>query len=154
MGTESRQAVEIRRIDRQSFDGPRPVPIFSRLLIMWFILLYSSGYAIAAETEADAGEMAQVLHWNPFNKPTPVAVKAVSPQPPVEQTPPWEPELRATLVGGARPSANIDGWLILLGDEVEGFKLVEIRERRAVLEKDGVRRILTMDSKQPHKRIR
>ena len=58
---------------------------------------------------------------------------------------PWERELRATSVSAVRSMINVDGVILLLGEELDGFRLVEVRERAAVFEKDGTRRTLSMD---------
>ncbi len=151
MGPQPHQPETISRTGRRFLDGPVVGRVSGRLVMVLITSFYSTGYAISAGAETANAEVARVLHWNPFEKPAPAAAQAVSPQQPVQKAAPWEPALRATLVGGARPRANVDGRLMVLGDEVEGYKLVGVQERRAVFEKEGVRRILTMDSKHPIK---
>ncbi len=67
----------------------------------------------------------------------------VSPTPAPE--PPWEPQLRGTLLAGRGSVANVDGRVLGLGAETEGRRLVEVRERGAVFEKGGELVLLTMD---------
>ena len=80
------------------------------------------------------------LHIDPFEKPA----ELLAP-PPAEPTapadappPPWMPELRAVMVAGSASMANVDGRLVAIGEEVEGHRLVEVTDRRAVFERDGV----------------
>lgn len=93
-----------------------------------------------------ASEPIPSLRFNPFKPPahslpTPqakerrVADRATS----------WSPKLRATLLSENQSLVNIDGELLALGDEVQGYALVKIEERRAVLERHGQRTVLTLD---------
>ena len=42
------------------------------------------------------------------------------------------------MVAGSASMANVDGRLVAIGEEVEGHRLVEVTDRRAVFERDGV----------------
>jgi hypothetical protein len=57
-------------------------------------------------------------------------------------------ELRAVMIGGARPLVNLGGTILGIGDSMEGFLLVEVRERSAVFTKDGKRIELALGRKQ------
>ncbi len=48
-------------------------------------------------------------------------------------------ELRAVMVGGARPLVNLGGTMLGIGDSTDGYRLVEIHERGAVFARDGKR---------------
>ncbi len=54
-------------------------------------------------------------------------------------------ELRATVVAGSESMANVDGVIVKMGEELNGYRLVEVGDRRAVFEREGARRILYMD---------
>ncbi len=45
--------------------------------------------------------------------------------------------LRATLVAGRRSAVNLSGWILGLGEELAGYRLVSVREGEAVFFKDG-----------------
>ena len=49
------------------------------------------------------------------------------------------------MVAGQASMANVDGVLVTLGEQLDGFTLVEVRERSAVFERDTVRRVLTIN---------
>jgi hypothetical protein len=51
------------------------------------------------------------------------------------------PRLRllAVMAAGANSIANVDGVMLRIGDEVHGYKLVEVKERNAVFEKNKTR---------------
>jgi len=46
-------------------------------------------------------------------------------------------ELRATLVSKQHSMANLNGKILLVGEELEGYRLWKIGEDEVVLEKDG-----------------
>ena len=102
--------------------------------------------AALAAPPADAGETsAPKLHFDPFEKP---AVLTAPPPPAataVAEPPPWAPVLRAVMVAGAASMANVDGHLLRMGEEVDGYRLVEVTDRRAVFERDGVLRELVIE---------
>lgn len=54
--------------------------------------------------------------------------------------PPPVPELRAVLAAGSASLANIDGKLLALGEEVDGYRLIEVGDDSAVLAR-GRRRL-------------
>ena len=61
-------------------------------------------------------------------------------------TRPWNPRLRAVLVAGAASLANVDGEVLALGQEVDGYRLVEVRERSAVFHHGDEERVLSLDN--------
>jgi hypothetical protein len=62
----------------------------------------------------------------------------------------WRPELRAVLVAGDRSMADVGGIIVKLGGEVDGFRLLEVRDRKAVFVKNGTRLTLSIDrNKEP-----
>ena len=67
--------------------------------------------------------------------------------PAAAQVPVLKAELRAVMVGGARPLVNLGGTILGIGDSVDGFRLVEVRERSAVFVRDGNRVELPLGGK-------
>ncbi len=49
-------------------------------------------------------------------------------------------------MAGSDPMANISGVILEVGDEVNGHRLVSVGEWEVILEKDGVRKMLTVDN--------
>ncbi|MFO0973509.1 MAG: hypothetical protein U1A27_08740 [Phycisphaerae bacterium] len=47
-------------------------------------------------------------------------------------------------IAGAEPAAMLSGKLVHVGERVNGFELIEVRDRQAVVRKDGVRVTLTL----------
>lgn len=86
-----------------------------------------------------------VLRHDPFRTPAPapapVAAAAEPAAPPRVLA--WHATLRAVLVDGERSLANVDGVMVPLGKEVDGFRLVEVADGRAVFVRDGQRFTLT-----------
>ena len=91
--------------------------------------------------------VAQELRHDPFKKPDflqQLSSKKV--EVPQEDTIILlEGELRAIINAGPRSMANIDGNILTMGEELEGYRLVGVRDREAVLERNGYRQILTID---------
>ena len=132
--------------DRQNSDAFMYLTLF-RAFALWTLLLsISMSPPVKADIGQRFGDVAQVLHSNPFKKPEISELQTLSPaRPAVTESKHWQPQLKATLVGGARPAANVDGTIVYLGDKVQAYVLVDVRERSAVFEKEGIRRILKMD---------
>lgn len=116
---------------------------------LYLVLLCTASTAAANDSEWQ--EPSTILRYDPFETP------ALLDQPPVQPssvqaldiTPkPWERELRATSVSAARSMINVDGVILVVGEELDGFRLVEVREGLAVFERDGTRRTLAMDETQ------
>lgn len=87
----------------------------------------------------------RVLH-DPFQKPNipeknieePEAAKA-----PTQQA--WMPQLKATLRAGRNSMANLNGKIIKLGETINGYKLIGVGERSAILVKNNQRLELTIE---------
>lgn len=96
------------------------------------------------------------LQRDPFQPPR-LEKKTSSPSPGIADAPPavYAPpisvapdfKLRAVLHAGAQSMVNVDGNLISVGEEIEGYRLVAIHERKAELVKGGDKVVLTLDQK-------
>ena len=53
--------------------------------------------------------------------------------------------LRGTMVAGQQSLANISGVVVSLGEEINGYKLVDVQQREVVLQRNDDRRVLTVD---------
>jgi hypothetical protein len=68
-------------------------------------------------------------------------VKTLKPAPaPIE----WKPELRALISGGETAWVNVEGRILQVGQDIDGFRLVEVQERSAVFVKDNARYTLDL----------
>ena len=93
------------------------------------------GTAMAEEAELIS------LQKNPFSQPEILKVK---PKPAAQS---WvtplaedvELNLTATLVSDTRPMAMVDGELLGIGDQIEGMRLIAVREGKAVFSRAGKR---------------
>jgi hypothetical protein len=84
-----------------------------------------------------------------FQRPKPRGLKQQEPESvktqkasaaPVE----WKPGLRAIIRGGGNAWVNVEGRILQVGQEMNGFRLVNVEERRAVFVKDDVRYTLDL----------
>ena len=82
------------------------------------------------------------LRHNPFERPPRSQLAA---EPDRSITAPSQFELRAILDAGRESMANVDGVIVQIGEEINGYRLIEVRDKVAVFEKDGARMVLTME---------
>jgi len=103
----------------------------------------SAAIVVAPSLGAHAEEVAELLH-NPFSHPEvpsrPSAHGSGANQPQREA----KLELRATLIASEHPMADVNGVILTVGEEVDGFRLVEVDERRAILERDGTKVVVSL----------
>lgn len=120
-------------------------------------LAYIVLYAFA--TCAEAADLAPQLKRNPFQAPAPkresaktelpatavarVARAAAAPTYTPPSAPDWK--LRAVLYAGDQSMINVNGEMISVGEELEGYRLLQIQEREAEFVKQGVKFVVTMD---------
>ena len=102
-----------------------------------------------------SGHALELTH-DPFKKPDfllkPPSSAATSAQVPaadsgvVEETiAPLEGELRATIQAGPYSMVNVGGEILMLGDTLDGYRLVQVGETEAIFEKNGTKRTLKQD---------
>lgn len=60
-------------------------------------------------------------------------------------TPTWQPRLRAIVNAGSASLVSVDGTVVALGEQIDGFRLVRVGERSATFAKGGVYVELKMD---------
>lgn len=107
-------------------------------------------YALSVSSLAAEAELL-ILRKNPFSRPE--VVKAPPPPPPVvsKVVLPAEEvvlDLSATLVSSTTPMVIVDGELLAIGDKIEGLKLIEVMEGRAVFARDGKKFSFTVEDQQ------
>lgn len=99
---------------------------------------------VVSEVWADNGE--SMLHFDPFKRPAILSKPAAPGKNPNQDTrEPWSPVLRATMLAGDFSMVNLNGVIISLGEEVDGYRLVEVGEQTAVFAKNGKRHVLSME---------
>ena len=88
------------------------------------------------------------LHTDPFKQPKVLEERVEIEEPSlaevVEVAPTLEAHLRATSIAGSASMVNVDGSIVMIGEVFQGFTLVEVLERSATFEKDGLRQSLIM----------
>lgn len=82
-----------------------------------------------------------VQQWLNKAEPQPVepALAAAPAVPAAPPAPVLTGDLRALMVGGKQPLVNLGGTILGIGESVDGFRLIEVRERSAVFEREGKR---------------
>ena len=93
------------------------------------------------------GEQQRVLH-DPFAKPMLRKKLAHSGGNKVNSNAkltPWSPKLTSTLRAGKSSMVIVGGQVIKLGEKIDGYKLIEVRERSGVFLKNRKQTRLTLD---------
>jgi hypothetical protein len=70
-------------------------------------------------------------------------VKAALPEPV------WKPELTAIMLAGAKSMVNVGGELVRIGEQINGYRLVEVQEETAVFVNDKKRVTLSLRAIEP-----
>jgi hypothetical protein len=102
-----------------------------------------------------AQAQADILKHDPFARPAPAARRAsAAPMPATAVKPPlpepvWKPELRAIMVAGSKSIVNVDGALVRIGEQFNGYRLVEVHEETAVFVNDTKRVTLSLGGIKP-----
>lgn len=112
-------------------------------LILVLVAVIVAAPAGAAELRHDVFERpnAEVL------KPTGAApVKTLPPPPPPVE---WKPELRAIIAGAGGGMVNVEGRILQIGQEIDGYRLAEVHDRQASFVKGRTRYTLYLKSVRP-----
>lgn len=92
---------------------------------------------------AVAGE---TLHHDPFIRPLLTSlpiINAKAADVTVEEAI-WNPALTAVMVAGKNSLANVDGVIVKLGDEIDGYRLMQVKDYEAIFKKGNKRVVLTI----------
>jgi hypothetical protein len=120
-------------------------------------ILYLSAALVCLPGLAEA--QADGLKHDPFARPVlaprpaprPASAASVpgnSVKAPVPE-PVWKPELRAVLVAGPKSIVNVGGALVRIGEQINGYRLVEVHEETAVFVNDKKTVTLSLRSTVP-----
>lgn len=105
----------------------------------------SIAVAICMCSQGHATETTGTLHINPFINSY-MSEKETANPPAGKTTPPPVLELRGTMIAGPNSQANIGGTILAIGDDVEGYILVEVQQRHVVLDRNGTQKMLSLDT--------
>lgn len=112
----------------------------------WLPIVFSSLSLLSANTLQGDVRQPPVLRTNPFILPGLAATPVEQERSAGVQAHTADLVLTGTLMAGSDPMANIGGVILEIGGEVNGYRLVSIAEREVIVEKDGVRKTLTIDN--------
>lgn len=87
---------------------------------------------------------AEGLHNDPFARPQLDLTGSVQGAD-VEPGALWHPQLTAVVLDGENSLVSLNGEIVGIGDQKDGYRLVRVREQEAVFKKDGKRIVLKMD---------
>lgn len=111
-------------------------------------LLRCAGVAIV-QLCALAGAQAQGLRHDLFARPALATLQSLRPAPggnaaPAKAEPVWNPALRAVVAAGRESMANVDGVIVRIGEEIDGYRLTAVGEREVVFVKKNKRYMLLL----------
>lgn len=114
-------------------------------------LLFRFGAIVLAHHFGLACAQAQGLRHDLFARPAlgnmqPARTGAGQTGAATDATPAWNPEVNAVVVAGSDSLANVDGAIVRIGGEIDGYRLVEVREREVVFVKGKKRYTLALGS--------
>jgi hypothetical protein len=109
------------------------------------VLLVIVGLLLFA-VSVQAINMAPKLHSDPFEQPDLLLQQTRELEIEVKpEASSWQPRLRATMRSAHGAMVNIDGDIIGIGEEINGFRLLEVQERSATFSKDGKKFPVSLD---------
>jgi hypothetical protein len=91
---------------------------------------------LLAPVAAVAGPEALVLRHDPFVRP---GAAAATPGAAPGSDAGWRPRVRAVVVAGPRSSALVEGQVLEMGDELDGYRLIQVLPDKAIFSKKGRR---------------
>jgi len=94
-----------------------------------------------------------LLKHDPFARPllsAPLPVNTTTGAVTEEETP-WNPQLIALMVSGENSLVNLDGVILKVGEEKDGYRFVQARDHEAVFKKGNKRVVLNMNMPALHK---
>ncbi len=107
--------------------------------------LFSFGLAaVLAGFPKSSFSQGEKLQHDPFARPALAGLQHASRPGPARNGEPTAAstrrlKLQAVMVAGPKSIANVDGTMVRIGDQIYGYRLVEVHERGAVFEKNKTR---------------
>jgi len=91
-------------------------------------------------------EDTNMLHTNPFQRPIHEEVNSGNHNSTVNKTPVGSMRLRGIMRANSNSVANIDGEIISIGQQIQGYTLVSVQQRHIVLNRNGNQITLSIDN--------
>jgi hypothetical protein len=108
------------------------------LLLLAGILPQVISYASDADTV--------MLQTNPFLRPTNEQINSGNSNSTSNKTPAGSMRLRGIMRANSNSVANIDGEIISIGQQIQGYTLISIQQRHIVLDRNGTQVTLSIDN--------
>jgi len=113
--------------------------------------MLSTGLATVVATVGASSAVwsAPPLRYDPFARPlltTAVPKSVAAPGNPAGDAPAWNPNLIAVMVAGTHSMVNLDGTIVGIGQEMDGYRLVQVRDREATFARGKQRVVLKMET--------
>jgi hypothetical protein len=108
------------------------------LLLLAGMLLQVICYASDAEPT--------MLQTNPFLRPTLEVINSGSSNSTVNKAPVGSMRLRGIMRANSNSVANIDGEIISIGQQIQGYTLITVQQRHIVLDRNGMLITLSIDN--------
>ena len=107
------------------------------------LILLLLAVCLCSQASADV-----LLKHDPFARPllpaslpnNPASINAVA-----EEEDPWNPQLIAVMVSGKNSLVNLDGVILRVGEEKDGYRFMQASDHEAVFKKGNKRIVLNME---------
>jgi hypothetical protein len=109
------------------------------------LILLLVATCLCSQASADA-----LLNHDPFARPLlptllPNNPATVNAEAEAEVETPWNPQLIAVMVSGKNSLVNLDGVILKIGEEMDGYRFVQAKDHEVVFKKGNKRIVLNME---------
>ena len=87
-----------------------------------------------------------ILQTNPFLRPTHEEINSGNSNSTTNKTPVGSMRLRGIMRANSNSVANIDGEIISIGQQIQGYRLISVQQRHIVLDRNGTQITLSIDN--------
>jgi hypothetical protein len=112
--------------------------------IMLALLLSTGMLPRVISAASDSGT--PTLQTNPFISPLREKINAGNRNHTADETPVGSMRLRGIMRANSNSVANIDGEIISIGQQIQGYTLISVQQRYIVLDRDGKQITLSIDN--------
>lgn len=96
--------------------------------------------ALVATGLFPAASIASPLLHDPFARPFQTGGTT-----PIDEDTSWNPSLLAVMIAGNKSMVNLNGTIIGIGEEKDGYRLIKVEDHKAIFEKNKKRIVLDME---------
>lgn len=112
------------------------------IMLVLILLAGMQPQAISLASDTDT----TMLHTNPFLRPIDEEVNSGNSNSRAKKRPVGSMRLRGIMRANNNSVANIDGEIISIGQQIQGYTLISVQQRHIVLDRNGTQVTLSVDN--------